>query len=512
MRKIRLQFIALTLIAFALAGASLTLSKRKVETVKNISNDTFDPLVNLLILESNNLSKIYLQKLNSLAHQPFKNRLYSVSEQANKIETIEAVFLIESKNNQTPQILQLFTSSPNDRPTLALDNSLTPLTQPTFYLKQSWLKDPTSQNNQLIINLKKTHALHLTQINENQSIAIITNFQQLQNIATRHLAQYLQKTSPLLTNDNYQFQLSLDDSPFVSILNIETLAKTADIVVHPSIFGDWKLQTWHSVHWVTSTHVPTLITGLTLATTLLSLAFITYQNQKKTLSLATQKVSFVNRFSHELGTPLTNILLNLELAERQIHSNPKESRDKLNNVKQEVARLTRLVENVLTSSKKESNTLRIHLTPCNPNQIITSTLQQFTPSLKRKNVNIHTQLNTPSPVKSDPDILQQILGNLISNVEKHAYQGHYLYIKSSYSNSSITILVKDRGTPIPRDLSDSIFLPFQRLSAELNEGSSGTGLGLAISKDLAELLGGSLTLTSDESGNTFTLKTPTHLS
>ena len=114
-------------------------------------------------------------------------------------------------------------------------------------------------------------------------------------------------------------------------------------------------------------------------------------------------------------------------------------------------------------------------------------------------------------VRIDADTLEQILGNLLSNVEKYAPCGKQLKITSSQEGDLTIITVADSGPGIPKNQREKIFKPFHRLSSKNSDGVSGTGIGLTIARDLARKHGGDLTLSECRSstGCTFTIRLKT---
>ena len=102
----------------------------------------------------------------------------------------------------------------------------------------------------------------------------------------------------------------------------------------------------------------------------------------------------------------------------------------------------------------------------------------------------------------------QIVGNLVSNVEKYAADGRWIGLHSALRDGSLVVAVADRGPGIPVRSRERIFRPFERVHRKVSEGSSGTGLGLTIARELAQRMGGSLDLLECERGARFELRIP----
>jgi signal transduction histidine kinase len=262
------------------------------------------------------------------------------------------------------------------------------------------------------------------------------------------------------------------------------------LMPHRTRLGEWQVQAWDRRQVATTHDSATLILACGIAAALLLLgAFLSIQ-QRRALRLAEERVSFVNRVSHELGSPLTNILLNLDLSLRSLNDRPAESRRRLSLVNEEVQRLARLVSNVLTFSRGERKTLDLRPAACIPDEVVEAVLAQFQPSLERRKVSVEWQRGASSGTRLDPDALAQITGNLISNVEKYASHGGWLGLETRMENNRFQLRVRDRGPGIPPRQKERIFEAFERVHRGVSEGSSGTGLGLSIARDLARRMGG----------------------
>ncbi len=272
--------------------------------------------------------------------------------------------------------------------------------------------------------------------------------------------------------------------------------------------GTWQVDAWDSVTTHTSHDVTVLVVASSLAVLLAVSGILLHHQQRRTMKLAAERVSFVNRVSHELGTPLTNLALNLDLARDHLPDPPPAALHRLNLVSEEIQRLSRLVANVLTFSRKERDAIELHPMQCIPAEVVAGTIESFRPALERRGIQIETQIDAAKPALLDPDALAQITGNLISNVEKYAATGGWMHVAARNEGGNFILEVHDRGPGIPSSFRKRLFTPFTRVHQSVNEGSSGTGLGLAIARELALRMGGDLVLLDATEGCVFQLRLP----
>lgn len=213
------------------------------------------------------------------------------------------------------------------------------------------------------------------------------------------------------------------------------------------------------------------------------------------IRVAQQRVTFVNQISHELKTPLTNIRLYAEMAAHRAESQGDTiAKRQLGVVEAETCRLDRLIQNVLNYARQQRDKLTIQPKELALDQTVSRIVEFWKPLLETKGFEIVTSLNGPETVMADPDAIEQILGNLISNVDKYANGGKWIGIHTEHDERNARIIVEDHGPGIPSGKRRTVFEPFERLRSDLSEGVSGTGIGLTISRELAQLHGGSLTV------------------
>lgn len=326
-----------------------------------------------------------------------------------------------------------------------------------------------------------------------------------------HLASWLETPLTPLREAGERIRIEpVNGSPLITAGPAQH-GPAASIIPIRTMFGDWQIRSWDGLV-ITRSHEPAVLAvATTLAILLAASGILLFNQQKRALKLAAERVSFVNRVSHELGTPLTNLSLNLDLATEYLTIRPSEARRRLGLVAEEIERLSRLVANVLTFSRRERDSLELKPARCIPSEVVSRTLESFRPSLERRGIVIETELNANDPVLIDPDALSQITGNLISNVEKYAAEGRWLWVGCRILTGRLELEVRDHGKGIPANARDRIFIPFERVLQTTNEGASGTGLGLSIGRDLARRMGGELELIESIKGAAFRLRIPAPL-
>ena len=270
-------------------------------------------------------------------------------------------------------------------------------------------------------------------------------------------------------------------------------------------FGEWQLASWDRHHTQVSFHLPTLVASAAVAAVVALLGVFVSTQQRAAIRHAESRVSFVNAISHELRAPLTNILLNVELAQEGLDEAQAESARRLGLVQEESHRLRRLIDNVLSFSAPKHRSMAMGA--CAPASLVHAVVAQFAPAYARRALVVEYRGELHEPVMLAGDALMQIVSNLLSNIEKYV-PGGIVTIETRFENGMLSIIVSDEGPGIPARDAERIFLPFERLGGRVNEGPGGAGLGLAISRDLARQMGGTLTLRPGERGASFELKIP----
>lgn len=231
------------------------------------------------------------------------------------------------------------------------------------------------------------------------------------------------------------------------------------------------------------------------------------------LTLARQKTDFVSNVSHELKTPLTSIRMFSELlAENRVTDEAKRQMY-LSIITTEVARLTRLINNVLDFARIERGEKRYQFEPCDVIRIVRDTVESYRPQLESGGFQLNCALPAaPAVANGDRDALAQVVLNLLSNAEKYSGDQKEIAVTASViqqADASIEVKVLDRGMGVPRGCEEKIFEQFFRAHDSLSSGIQGSGLGLTLARETARAHGGEVTFQPREGGGScFTLRLP----
>ena len=236
------------------------------------------------------------------------------------------------------------------------------------------------------------------------------------------------------------------------------------------------------------------------------------QGKAEQLALSTKyKSEFLANMSHELRTPLNSILLLSRLLIENHTNNLTSDQVEYASVIQNSGNgLLTLINEILDLSKIESGKMELEYS----NVIIKDLMQEiktlFEPVAKDKDIEFIVEIdkNVNPEIETDRLRLEQILRNLISNALKFTKKGAVTVAISSNKNA-VSFAVKDTGIGIAGEKLDTIFEAFQQADGSTRRQYGGTGLGLSISRELAKLLGGEITVNSQEGkGSEFVFSIP----
>lgn len=210
------------------------------------------------------------------------------------------------------------------------------------------------------------------------------------------------------------------------------------------------------------------------------------------------KSDLISIVSHELRTPLTAIKAYTETLIDNLGSPSFTMQEKfLVIVNEECDRLSRIVNDVLDLSRMESGRRRLKAEPVSIARLLEEVTGTVAPELEHKEARLRMDLPADLPaVEADPDLLRQVLVNLIGNAAKFTRQSTEVVVRASRHGERITVSIEDHGMGIPADKLDRVFERFYRIEESGGERVSGTGLGLAIVKGVVDLHGGTVRVES----------------
>ena len=224
------------------------------------------------------------------------------------------------------------------------------------------------------------------------------------------------------------------------------------------------------------------------------------------------KSEFLAHMSHEIRTLLTSVIGYGELLEGKL-SDKSEFYEYVQCILRNGHHLLCLIDDILDLSRVEKGKLFIQSVLCHPSHIVAASCHILQNKISEKNINLHVEYlsKIPETIESDPTRILQCLVNLVGNAIKFTHaDGNVKFMIDFVTENEKPLLrfqIKDDGVGIESDQLDLILQPFEQGHINDSLKISGVGLGLTITRQLAELLDGSLSVTSElNKGSTFTLK------
>ncbi|TWU41773.1 trifunctional serine/threonine-protein kinase/ATP-binding protein/hybrid sensor histidine kinase/response regulator [Novipirellula artificiosorum] len=225
------------------------------------------------------------------------------------------------------------------------------------------------------------------------------------------------------------------------------------------------------------------------------------------------KSRFLATMSHEIRTPLNGILGMTRLAQ-QTSQDPRQT-NYLDTVHESGQSLLTLINDLLDFSKLEAGKMELEQIPFGLDPLAGEISRLMAASAWQKGVELICDVasDVPDVVMGDPSRLRQIIVNLIGNAIKFTDNGFVAFRIQSRPVADLSVMisieVQDSGVGIPADKQAKVFESFSQADSSTTRRYGGTGLGLAICRELAEMMGGSIELSSAVGlGSTFTVMIP----
>ena len=200
---------------------------------------------------------------------------------------------------------------------------------------------------------------------------------------------------------------------------------------------------------------------------------------------------FIANVSHELRTPLTNVQGYAETL-LECAGEDGSTREFLEIIRKNAARMTRITEDLLILAKVESGEQKLDLHPLSPALLLEDAAENFRENVPAGTMELMVQNHATQCVEADRNAVFQVFRNLIDNALKYAASGRRLEIGARDVEGAVEFFVHDYGPGIASEHLPRLFERFYRVDKARSRESGGTGLGLAIAKHIVRVHGGSI--------------------
>lgn len=219
------------------------------------------------------------------------------------------------------------------------------------------------------------------------------------------------------------------------------------------------------------------------------------------------KNELITNVAHDLRTPLTSIIGYLELLSSGVPLGPQMQQKYIDIAYTKARRLEKLIEDLFGFTKMNYGKISMNVGKVDIVKLLSQLLEEFYPSFAGKDLSYELISNVPAQViTADGNLLARLFDNLINNAIKYGAEGKKILVKVHSDGEVVTASVTNYGYVIPESELPLIFDKFYRVEQSRSSNTGGTGLGLAIARNIVDMHGGTISVTSDMSGTTFTVK------
>jgi len=221
------------------------------------------------------------------------------------------------------------------------------------------------------------------------------------------------------------------------------------------------------------------------------------------------KDEFLATVSHELRTPL-NAILGWVAMLRQARFEPTRVASILQIIERNAKAQAQLIADVLDISRMITGRVKLEMMPVSLARVVCDAVDSIRPGAVARGIELHLEVDEGPVASADPDRLQQVVWNLLSNACKFTPEGGRIEVILRADRSRASITVSDTGVGIPPEFMPYVFDRFRQAEQGFTRSHGGLGLGLAIVKHLVEMHGGEVTAKSDGPGKgaTFEVRLP----
>ncbi|MDB3085805.1 two-component sensor histidine kinase [Clostridioides difficile] len=221
------------------------------------------------------------------------------------------------------------------------------------------------------------------------------------------------------------------------------------------------------------------------------------------------KTDLITNVSHDLRTPLTSIMGYLGLIEEGKYKDEVQMMYYVNIAYEKSKNLNVLINDLFELTKMQNNTMRLNKIEINLVELLSQIVSQFEIYFRQEFMVSRVNFNEEKLiVKADPNKLVRVFENLMTNAMKYGKDGLYVDIVTEKKEDMAIVKVINYGEPIPVLDLPNIFDRFYRVEKSRNRNAGGSGLGLAITKNIVNLHGGEINVSSNKHQTVFEVQLP----
>lgn len=373
-------------------------------------------------------------------------------------------------------------------------------------------------NNKIIFDTHRSMTIALVNLTDSSVVGYLTMPTNLEYLTHHYLQPMLEKKFGSEQNSGITVWLR-DWTKEKTIASSDPTAKYDRQRVQfsqkfPDLFDDWYLAVAFTTDPTVVASNKSLVKNLVvlgaaffLLLGALVFMFITAQRERE---LAQRQAGFLANVTHELKTPLAVMQAAGEnLADGRV-DNKKRLQAYGSHIYTESIRLRKMIEKLLDVAKADANQSLIEPKPVYVNNILKKYLEEHADYIRSKGFTLQTSISENIQLTMiDVDSFETIVGNLIENAIKYSENEKFIRISLKQQGRQLILKVTDHGVGIAKKSLKHIFEKFYRAEDVLTANTKGHGLGLSIVKNLVELNGGNITVTSEEKkGSCFTIMFP----
>ena len=218
-------------------------------------------------------------------------------------------------------------------------------------------------------------------------------------------------------------------------------------------------------------------------------ATVVIQDISALKELERMREEWASVIAHDLRTPVSSIVLSVQMLERLDGSDaPEKKRRALGRIRSSATRLNRMIDDLFDASRIEAKRLSVTFQAADLATLIDCAVESLRDAVGDREVHVDARPGQYAWI--DPDRIQQVLTNLVTNAAKYGEPGTEIFIEATTHDDVVEVAVSNRGRGIPADEVSRLFGRFERTRGARAAGTPGTGLGLYIAKGLIEAHGG----------------------